>query len=251
MRKKSFKQPVLLLAAAAVLLLASTVGSTQAALTYYSENYKAQVTVSNIGVTLLENGSEVAYRNYVKTGTDTYGWDHQDGVLLKNMLGEDEKLVLGQEYDEELSVKNSGEIDSYVRVILTKSWKTANGQKATELSPDLIQLKLKENIGWIKADSAEYSPERIVLYYNKVLKTGETTPECTENISISSELAKHFDQQVSADGKTVTYCYTYNGYQFFIEAEVDAVQTHNAADAMKSAWGIDAQIAADGTLSLK
>ena len=54
--KKKFKlQPMLLLAIAAVLLLASTVGSTQAALLYYSDNYVANVEVSNIGVSLVEN----------------------------------------------------------------------------------------------------------------------------------------------------------------------------------------------------
>ena len=43
----------LLLAAAMLLLLGSTVGSTRAALTYYSENYVAEITVSQIGVSLL------------------------------------------------------------------------------------------------------------------------------------------------------------------------------------------------------
>ena len=37
------KKVALLLGAAAVLLLGSTVGSTRAALTYYSENYSAQM----------------------------------------------------------------------------------------------------------------------------------------------------------------------------------------------------------------
>ena len=63
MKKKSLKKtPVVLLALSAGLLFASTVGSTRAALTYYSENFSAEVTVSNIGVTLLENGKAVGYR---------------------------------------------------------------------------------------------------------------------------------------------------------------------------------------------
>ena len=87
-KKKSLKKaPVFLLVAAAVLLLASTVGSTQAALTYYSDNYSAQVTVSNIGVTLLENGSEISRRNYI--GEDKQ-WDTTTGDLLTNMLSEGE-----------------------------------------------------------------------------------------------------------------------------------------------------------------
>ena len=44
MKKKSFpKKPALLLTASALLLIGSTVGSTRAALTYYSENYSAQI----------------------------------------------------------------------------------------------------------------------------------------------------------------------------------------------------------------
>ena len=38
---------------------------------------------------------------------------------------------------------------------------------------------------------------------------------------------------------------------FNLEAEVDAVQTHNAKDAIKSAWGIDVNVASDGTISLQ
>ena len=34
----------------------SAVGSTRAALTYYSETYTAQIDVQSIGVTLMENG---------------------------------------------------------------------------------------------------------------------------------------------------------------------------------------------------
>lgn len=251
MKKKYFNKTLLLLAIAAVLLLASTVGSTQAALTYYSENYSAEVTVANIGVALLENDSEVASRNYVVVdgSTKTYGWDEVQGSLLTKMIGEDEKLVLGKKYDEKISVKNTGEIDSYVRVILTKSWQDGDG-KDTELSPELIVVDTLEANGWVK-DTSVKSSERIVLYYTKVLPSGAESPDCTEAISISKDIAKYFDKKVSEDGKTVTYDYTYNGYTFNLEAEVDAVQTHNAADAIKSAWGVDVAVAADGTLSLK
>ena len=51
-----------------MLLLASTVGSTRAALTYYNEEYFAQVSMSSIGVALLENGVEVSRREYTDDG---------------------------------------------------------------------------------------------------------------------------------------------------------------------------------------
>ena len=60
------KVTYLLFALAGVMLLGSTIGSTRAALTYYSENYTAQITVSQIGVSLLENGQVVSSRDYDK-----------------------------------------------------------------------------------------------------------------------------------------------------------------------------------------
>ena len=71
MKKKKNRFPkktALLLGAAALLLLGSTVGSTRAALTYYSENYVAGVEMSSIGITLLENDKTVGARNYDKNG---------------------------------------------------------------------------------------------------------------------------------------------------------------------------------------
>ena len=41
----------------------SAVGSTRAALTYYSETYTSRVQMYDIGVTLLENDKEISWRN--------------------------------------------------------------------------------------------------------------------------------------------------------------------------------------------
>ena len=113
------KKVALLLGAAAVLLLGSTVGSTRAALTYYSENYSAQMNLKHIGVSLVENGQVVSSRDYV-SGNEWSG--NTEGKLLANMLGENEKFTPGKQYDEAISVTNSGDIDTFVRVIITKSW---------------------------------------------------------------------------------------------------------------------------------
>ena len=68
MNQKSFSvKPVLLLSASVLLLLGSTVGSTKAALTYYSENYGVEAQVSRIGVTLNENGEKISYRDYTES----------------------------------------------------------------------------------------------------------------------------------------------------------------------------------------
>ena len=50
MKKKNYRT-IFLFGAAVLLLLGSVAGSSQAALTYYSENYSAQLKMDNIGVT--------------------------------------------------------------------------------------------------------------------------------------------------------------------------------------------------------
>lgn len=59
------RTPLALSLAAAVLLVFSAANSSRAALTYYSENYSAEFQMFDIGVTLLENGEEVSWRNYL------------------------------------------------------------------------------------------------------------------------------------------------------------------------------------------
>lgn len=241
-KKKSFpKKPALVLTAAALLLVGSTVGSTRAALTYYSENYSAQMNMQSIGVSLLENDKVVSSRDYVSNNE----WKGtSDGTLLTNLLGKDETFTPGKKYNEAISVKNSGTIDTFVRVIITKSWQDEEGNKNTTLSPDLIELNFLTDNGWQIAKD-QSTTERTVLYYTKAVAAGDSTPALSDTIRIKPSIAKDVTKHV--DGNTITYTYKYNGYTFHIDAEVDAVQTHNAKDAIKSAWGVDVNVSDDET----
>ena len=73
-----------------------------------------------------------------------------------------------------------------------------------------------------------------------------STPLC-ENIWIDGSIAELVEQVTNEEEGTIQYIYKYNDYTFVLEAEVDAVQTHNAAEAIKSAWGVDATVSADET----
>ncbi len=250
MKKKKFPFRVttaVLLSASAVLLIGSTVGSTRAALTYYSENYGAEVTVSNIGVSLLENGETVSRRDYDSNGE----WNETSGALLADL--QEETIVPGREYDEALAVSNSGSIDSYVRVIINKSWTDSEGNTDPNLSPELIDLNLLTENGWIIDEDAS-TAERTILYYTNILPVGDTTPALSDTVRIDPAVADKVTEEVTTDEngyKTITFTYAYDGYTFELEAEVNAVQTHNAQDAIKSAWGVDVDVADDGTISLR
>lgn len=246
--KRFFRvKPIALLVTAVCLLSFSAVGSARAALIYYSENFAAEVTVSNIGVTLTENGEKAGYRDYSHKNDK---WNEAEGTLLSNLLAEGEKLEPGKEYPEKLSVTNSGTIDIYVRVILKKSWADQEG-KDTTLAPELIDLHFPGN-GWIVDEEAS-TRERTVLYYTKILAAGESAGDITDTLRIDPAIAGKVKETVTEkDGyKTVSTSYEYDGYSFCLEAEADAVQTHNAQEAIKSAWGVDVTISADKSLSLR
>lgn len=243
---------VLLLAAAVILLAVSGIGSTRAALTYYSENYTAEVAMYDIGVTLVETSAsgtkDISSRDYTGSGDV---WDETQGVLLEDMLEEtDGKLRLGRNYKEELAVKNSGNIDEYVRVRIYRYWTNADGTKELDLAPDLIDLNLTGN-GWI-VDENGSTEERTVLYWPQILAVGETTAALSDTLKIDNSVASKVTTETTVeDGVTRTVTtFNYDGAMFHLEAEVDAVQTHNAQDAIKSAWGVDVNVESDGTLSL-
>lgn len=238
--KKFPKKTILLLSVSAVLLIASTVGSTRAALTYYSENYVAGMELSSIGVSLLENGTVVSSRDYLDNGE----WKgDSEGTLLTDFLEEKETIVPGKKYSEVLSLKNSGNIDTYVRVIVKTSWRDQEGKDVpvTTLDPELIEVSFLEENGWVEDKEAK-TPERTVLYLNRVLAAGETV-DFADSIRVRPEIRNQMTSKVTTteSGTTYTYEYEYDGYYFQVSAEADAVQTHNAAEAVKSAWGVDAE----------
>ena len=246
------RKTLMLAAAAGLLLLSGTVGSTRAALTYYSENYTAQVEMYDIGVTLVEtSGSgtkDISSRDYTGSGDI---WEETQGALLEDMLEETGgKLQLGRNYKEELSVRNSGTIDQYVRVKVSKGWTGKSGERETTLAPSLIVLGMTDN-GWIIDENAS-TEERTVLYWPQILPVGETTAPLCDTLKIDPSIADKVTvtETVENGVTTTTTTFIYDGTRFVLKAEVDAVQTHNAADAIKSAWGVDVVIGADGSLAL-
>ncbi len=234
--KKMIASPVTTIAAFAVaagLLLFSSIGGARAALTYFSDDYAANIQLHEIGVTLVENGAPV------------------EGELLKGLLAEGEELKLGTAYQEQLNVYNSGVINEYVRVSIHKYWVDSEGEKIRTLSPELIGLNLV-NLGtdWL-IDQEASTRERTVLYYNKLLASQSETPLFADKLTIDGSIADRVGETRETSGgyTTITVTYEYDGAQFCIEAKVDGVQEHNAQDAIWSAWGRRVTID-NGVLSL-
>lgn len=258
------KLPKWLIVAGVAMLGVSLSGTAAAALSYYSQNYIAQMDVKSIGVTLNENNTPVSWRNYLHSND---AWDESTGALLTNMLSDagDSQLILNKRYDENLSVTNSGTIDEYVRVEVYHYWvdvdEEGNQTKRTDIDPDNIVIGFTDNSGWLEDTSAQTS-EKNVLYYSSILEPGETTADFTDYIYISGEIAYKVSESTTTDtftdedGVTHKYSstvttYDYDGVSFVLRADVDAVQTHNAEDAIMSAWGVGVSVDDNGTIKLK
>lgn len=210
----------------------------------YQKQTAVIVVSGGIGVSLLENGNIVSNRDY----TDDTWEGNTEGLLLEGLLVEGEEFNIGQRYNEVLSVKNTGTIDQYARVIIYKFWQYEDGTKSTYSNPDLIELGFTDN-EWFK-DETKSNSESTVLYYPYIIKAGEEIA-FMDSFRINPEVNTAFScEYVNQDNGTVIITSAmYNGVKFVIQAKVDVVQTHNAEDAIKSAWDVDVTIASDGTLS--
>ena len=254
-----FRSPMgttLLFMLAVLFIMTGTIGGVRAVPRISSEDYAyAGVELDQIGITLLENGNEISSRDYSKddhkfveiTNTDDSKW----GLLLDNLLGENEKFKLGKKYTEELSVKNSNEIAEFVRVTVYRYWVDKDGNRFDVYDKDgkdilnsMIDLHFLEGNGWV-IDHNSDTKERTVLYYQNVLNAETVTPLFADTLRIDNSIVDYAEIKTTTTGtgsyKTATW--VADGLKFMIEVEADGVQNHNATAAIKSAWGLtDADI---------
>ena len=264
-KKKITKGGVLttaLVLAGAALVLTGTAGQSRAVLNYFSQDYRAEIEVSHIGVTLHERNTPeeawraVSARNYVQH--DGIGeWEETgEKKLLGNLTAEGEAVLPGKTYREYLTVQNTGSIEQYVRVVLYRYWTgDASGERdadTAKLEPQLIRLGLNTE-DWIVDETAS-TDERVVLYYRYPLRAEEYARPFLENVTIDRNIGLYvYETRQETDEKgRVTYTTesVYDGKDFRLEAEADAVQAASAQAAIRSAWGVDVAVAADGALSL-
>lgn len=219
----SSKTNVVVFVLTTALVLTVSMGAASAAVSIV-ETYSSRVQMFDIGVTLVENGEDVSWRNYDYISNDGT-WDEHTGVLLAHMLQEGEEVTFGKDYTEELTIYNSGTINQFVRVSIYRYWGDAEGNKIQGLDPGLIDLHLV-NLGsvWLEDESSR-TKERTVLYYNSLLNSGVETPLFADKLTISSEVSDNPD--------------LYDGLTFWIEVEVDAIQEHNVEGGVWGAWGAD------------
>ena len=195
-----------------------------------------------------------------------YTNDTHKGDTAAYKLGTPGKVEPGRTYKEEIRAQNGSNIDQYVRLTVRKYW-VKDGKKDTTLSPDLIKLTYNgdayNSSAW-KLNPKENTKETQTYYLKKMLpgKSKENkgyTPLLFNELTIDKSVADKANMTESVEEKTdgnkkvtvYTYSYDYNGYTFYIEADVQAIQTHNVNDAIGALWGVKNVSAKDGVVTVK
>lgn len=272
--KRAISARTLILLFAAVILcalgLTGVINVTQAQLVAYSEEHRADIEQTHIGVALVEatgaeaDAADPKWRVVNKgeaAGTDGLSLDSAEGKLLAQtdadsdellLLGGDPQMIPGKAYDEMVSVRNSSGMDEYVRVTIYKYWSDGENKISPEaLSPELIELDIADGEGdaWVRSEK-ESTAERDVYYLRTKLDANATAAPLVTGVKLSADVAKDdFVDKVRAlglkaasedleaaseDGASKALSVQVN-----LEARVDSVQTHSVRAAAKSAWGVD------------
>lgn len=236
---------IALIAVAVILLASGGVMTARAQLQIFSPDIESEFGLDDLSVALIENGKSV-----------NTGDSEADGKLIERLHG---KVDPGRVYKEEISAKNNGGFSHYLRLRISRYWKGKNGKKDAKMDPSLIELtygnsKYNSSVWQINKD--ESTAESDTYYYSSILKSGQTTEPVVNRLRVSDRIVSEKDgnfkvSEKKEGNKTIyTYEYKYNGYRACIEADVQALQTHNVNDAIRGIWGVQNVSVSDGHLSV-
>ena len=227
--KKNIKSPLAVLVAGLVIIGASSIGATRAAVVYQSAAERINFSTAKLSV-ILEEEVDGKYDNVA------------DGELTFPEIAADENVKVGKLYDEKVRVVNNSNNETgyseYVRVVLRKSW--FKDGKNTNLDPELIKVNVAD--GWY-FNEKESTKEQSVYYRLSPLACGETADFIT-GIKVDDTVTTFVESKPATENGveiagSIENTYLYNGENVYIQLQADAVQTHNAKDAIYAAWGIN------------
>ena len=110
------------------------------------------------------------------------------------------------------------------------------------LDPSLIQLSYGDqeyNSGAWQRNDKESTPERSVYYLSSQLAGSADSALLFDQFRVDDKVmadANIVEDQI--DETHYTYHFKYEGYQCCIKAEVQAIQTNHADEAVESLWGV-------------
>lgn len=123
-----------------------------------------------------------------------------------------ENIVPGMEVTKEAFVKNTGTVDFYTRVKITKTFVPAQGEEKPELNTKLVRLDINEKY-WEPGNDGFY-------YYKKPVAPGEETKPLFTTVTFSTEMGNE-----------------YQNVKVKIDLDAQAVQSRNNGERALEATG--------------
>ena len=131
-------------------------------------------------------------------------------------------------------------------MVVYKYWQNKDGEKDARFDPEMIVLGYED--GWTKDTAAPktYDEREIWYYTDGPLVSGESKA-FLKSVQINDEILTLCTQKTV--GNKIYTIFEYDGAQFCIEIEADGVQTHNAQQAILSAWGKSVTVTDGGPIT--
>lgn len=129
-----------------------------------------------------------------------------------------------------ITVTNTGSIDMAVRASYTEKWVSASGKEIPlKDSSNNVAAIINFNSGWTKASDGYF-------YYGSKADMTRLTPNSTSSsfisgVTFNENIKSTLSQSISADGKTITYTSSGNGYdnaQYVLTITIDTIQYDQA-----------------------
>lgn len=221
------KKRFLLMGAAAVLVMATVVGGSLAADQVSGDQaVQAPLAATNLSIAL-DGAAEYPIES---------AWMPGNTIELNGDAGI-------------YSVKNTGTVDSYIRLTLYTYWgdedevytdfEATDDQGQTYSYVAQVETELL-GTGWIKAEGGLLDRTvdgKQVFYYREPLATGESTTALLKSVKLPDSLDNQYqDKQITLKAEA-------DGVQF-IGAEYNDIN----ADGILSSWGVKANLNADGSI---
>jgi predicted ribosomally synthesized peptide with SipW-like signal peptide len=138
----------------------------------------------------------------------------------------------GTTTEKTIKVTNTGSISMAVRASYTEQWVTSNGNEIPlKDSENNVAAIINFNKGWTKSSDGYY-------YYGSKdnmtkVAPGETTSSFISGVTFNGNITASLNKTVSADGQTITYTSTGNGYDnatYKLTVKIDTIQYDQAGN---------------------
>lgn len=190
------------------------------------KNNKKIMALMGVGL-LTVLGGTLAYFTTSDSITNLFNTSKYQVQVVENFVSPDEWSP-GTTTAQTINVTNEGTIEMAVRASYEQKWENANGEEIP-LEDNNIAAIIHFNADWVQDTDGYY------YYGSKAnltkLKPNATSTSFVSGVTFNENITAGLERTESADGKTITYKSTGNGYdnaKYTLTIRVDTIQYDQA-----------------------